>query len=323
MPDPLIIEVTRGDTVESRHLGHAVVADADGRVIAAWGESDRPTFPRSAIKPVQALPLVETGAAAAFGLSAEELALAAASHSGEPAHVERVAGWLARLGLSETDLECGPHAPAGEAMRGPWTRLHNNCSGKHAGFLTVARHLGVPTRGYVDRAHPVQQLVTAAIHDLTGSRPERTPWGIDGCGIPTFALPLAGLATAMARLAAAGTLAAPRAAAARAILAAMRAHPALVGGSGRFDTVVMSALPDLVVKGGAEGCHAAILPAQGWGVAVKIEDGAKRAAEVAVLAVLRRMGVVAADALPDWQAPAVLNAAGQPVGVVRHPTLRR
>lgn len=316
MSDPLIIEVTRGDTVESRHLGHAVAVDGDGRVIAAWGEPDRPTFPRSAIKPVQALPLVESGAASAFALSDEELALAAASHSGEPCHTERVAGWLARLGLSESDLECGAHAPAGAAADGPWTRLHNNCSGKHAGFLTVARHLGVPTRGYVDRAHPVQRLVSAAIHDLTGTRPDTIPWGIDGCGIPTFALPLSGLARAMARLAA-GALPAPRATAAATILAAMRTHPQLVAGTGRFDTIVMRTLPDIIVKGGAEGCHAAIIPAKGWGVAVKIEDGAKRASEVAVLAVLRHLGVLDADTLPDWQVQPVVNAAGKRVGVVR------
>jgi L-asparaginase II len=314
---PLLVEVTRGGNVESVHRGHAVVTDADGRTIAAWGEPDRLAFPRSALKPVQALPLVETGAAAAFGLGSEELALATASHSGEPMHTERVAAWLARLTLSAADLECGAHAPAGEAVRGPWNPLHNNCSGKHAGFLTVARHLGVPSRGYIDRAHPVQQLVTAAIHDLTDTRPETTPAGIDGCGIPTFALPLTALATAMARLATPKVLDGARADAARAIVAAMRRHPELVAGSGRLCSEIMRNIPDIAVKGGAEGCYTAIIPAQGWGIALKIEDGAKRGAEVAILAVLRRIGVLAADALPDWQEQALVNAAGKRVGVVR------
>lgn len=314
----LSIEVTRGDSVESRHRGWAVATDAQGRVVAAWGDPERACFPRSALKPVQALPLVETGALAAFGLGAEELALAAASHSGEVIHTERVAAWLARLGLSSADLECGAHAPAHAALSGPWTPLHNNCSGKHAGFLTVAVHLGQPTAGYIDRRHPVQQLVTAAIGDLTGVA--LADWGIDGCGIPTFVLPLTGLATAMARLAAPAALAAKRAEAARAIVAAMRAHPLLVAGSGRLCSLFMQRVPDIVLKGGAEGVYAAIIPARGWGVAVKIEDGAKRAAEVAILAVLRRLGVLSeADcaALAEHMEPAVRNVAGKVVGRVR------
>lgn len=315
MNAPLCIEVTRGNVVESRHRALAVAADAAGGIVAAWGAADAPCFPRSAIKPIQALPLAETGALAAFGLDDEHLALACASHSGEPMHTGRVAAWLARLGLTENDLECGAHAPAGEATSGPWSALHNNCSGKHAGFLSVARHLGLPTRGYVERDHPVQQMVTAAIHDLTGA-PEHAPWGIDGCGIPTYALPLAALAAGMARLADPATLPPGRAAAARAIVAAMRAHPELVAGTGRMCSEFMRRVPDVAIKGGAEGVYTAIIPARGWGIAVKVEDGAKRASEVAVLHVLKAMGLLGGD-MEDWLRPVIHNVAGKAVGDVR------
>lgn len=276
--DPVTVEVRRGGMVESRHRVHAVCADAAGAVVAAWGDEAFPTFPRSAAKPIQALPLLESGAAAAFGLGGEEIALACASHSAEPMHVERVRAWLGRIGLAEADLECG--APAGTP--GP---LHNNCSGKHAGFLTVARHLGLPTRGYVAHDHPVQRLVSAALAEMTGAA--GAPWAIDGCSIPTFQVPLSALAAGMARMAAPE---AAREAAARTIVASMLAHPALVAGNFRFDTLFMAASHTLATKGGAEGVHAAIVPARGWGVAVKAEDGAGRAAEAALAAVLERLG---------------------------------
>ncbi|MGE5545773.1 MAG: asparaginase [Solirubrobacterales bacterium] len=324
---PLLIEVTRGDTVESRHLGAAVVADADGRVVSAWGECGRATFPRSALKPIQALPLAESGAVEAFGLGTEHLALAAASHSGEAAHVERVEAWLSRIGLDVTALECGAHAPSNPeaAARliktdGSPCPLHNNCSGKHTGFLTVARQLGLPHRGYIGHDHPVQQLVSAAISDMTGVATAQAAWGTDGCGIPTYALPLSAIATAMARMADPARLPPGRAKAARAIVAAMLEHPHLVAGSGRLCTRFMQAVPRIAVKGGAEGCYTAIIPEKGWGVALKIDDGAGRAAEVAILAVLTKLGMLTAEEsrdLADRIAVPLPNVAGKIVGEVR------
>jgi L-asparaginase II len=325
--NPVLVQVWRGDGVESRHRGAAVVAEAGGDVVAAWGDAARPVFPRSSLKPVQALALVETGAWRRFGLGPEELALASASHSGSARHVTAVAAWLARLGLSQDDLECGSHAPidAGEAEaliragRRPCP-LHNNCSGKHAGFLTVARHLGVSHGGYIEPGHPVQRRVSAAIAEMSGHDLSSTPCAVDGCGIPTHALPLAALATAMARMARPGALGTVRGEAATAIVAAMRAHPDLVAGAGRLCTAVMATAPDIAVKGGAEGVYVAIVPERGWGVAVKIDDGAARAAEVAVLAVLRRMGILSvavAQALESRLRPRLFNVAGTEIGEIR------
>ncbi len=302
---PILVEARRGGLVESRHRVHVVCADTAGAIVAAWGDKAFPVFPRSAVKPIQALPLLESGAAAAFGLGGEEIALASASHSAEPMHVERVRAWLGRIGLSEADLECG--APAGTPGA-----LHNNCSGKHAGFLTVARHLGLPTRGYVAHDHPVQRLVSAALADLTAIGD--APWATDGCSIPTFRFPLAALAVAMARTAAP---AADRESAARTVVAAMLAHPALVAGTGRFDTVFMTASHLIATKAGAEGVHAAIVPARGWGIVVKAEDGAGRAAEAAMAAVLDRLGLLGGDERAALDSRRVLlNVAGLVVGEV-------
>lgn len=325
--DPVLVELVRGERVESRHRGAVAVCDAAGAVAAAWGDVERPVFPRSAVKPLQALPLVETGAADAFGLGAAEIALACGSHSGEPRHVELARRWLARLGLDEAALACGAHPPldaaAAEALirqrRAP-TPLHNNCSGKHLGFLTTARHLGEPVAGYLEPGHPVQRRVTAALAGMTGHDPAATGWAVDGCGIPTHALPLRAIARGMARLGAPHGLAPARRAAAARIRAAMAVHPELVAGRGRLDTAVMRAAPEVLVKAGAEGVFTACLPALGLGVALKIADGAKRAAEVALLAVLERLGALDAGAraaLADRFAPPLLNVAGRRVGVLR------
>ncbi|MBI2236236.1 MAG: asparaginase [Magnetospirillum sp.] len=324
-PNPVLVEVVRGQHVESRHRGAAVVADAAGRVVAAWGDGERPVYPRSAVKPLQTLPLLESGAAAAFGLGAEQIALAAASHGGDPRHVAGVAAWLERLGLGPDALECGAHPPSDPAAALALVRageapspLHNNCSGKHTGFLTLACHLGVDRRGYIGRDHPVQQRVARTLFEMTGE--ETAPWATDGCGIPTFALPLHALAMAMARLADPAGLAPARRQAAGAIVAAMIAHPILVAGSGRLCTEVMQAAPRIAVKAGAEGVFAAILPELGWGVALKIDDGAARAAEVAVLALLDRLGAlggVALQRLAGRMRPPVVNVAGKVVGELR------
>ena len=190
LDNPVLVEVTRGEMVESRHRGSVAVVDHEGRTVLSLGSIEAPIYPRSAIKPLQALALVETGAAEAFGLSDAEIALACASHDGEPRHVSTVEAWLARIGCSTGDLECGPQLPSHEASAATLIRTgrepgpeHNNCSGKHSGFLSVARQLGAPTRGYIDLEHPVQQTVLGILEQMTGLDLGDAPRGIDGCGI--------------------------------------------------------------------------------------------------------------------------------------------
>ena len=302
MANPVLVEVTRGDLVESVHRGSIAIAEADGAIAFALGDVETPVYPRSSLKPIQALPLLESGAAEAFGLSDEDVALACASHSGEPMHTTRVAAWLERIGCTVDDLACGAHPvryePVWEAMvkRGEApTRIHNNCSGKHTGFLTVARHWDIATAGYEKHNHPVQRAVAKALGDLSGIGGE-LPWGVDGCAAPNFALPLSGFARALAKLAAPAGLAAPRAKAAHRIVHAMTAHPELVSGTGRACAVLMRAGKGrAAVKTGAEGFFAAMIPELGFGIALKIDDGAGRASETTMAAILDRFGLLGND----------------------------
>ncbi len=328
MANPVLVEVTRGDGVESRHRGAVAVVDGAGAVIVRLGDIDRPVFPRSAVKPLQALALVESGAADHFDISTEELALACASHSGEALQVEKVEGWLRRMGLGIEDLECGAHPPrhpdqiaemirAGEEPR----RSHNNCSGKHAGFLCTALHMGEPTGGYSGPDHPVQRRLRALLSDLGGCDLSAAPHGVDGCGIPVIAMPLVAMARALAAMANPDGMPGPRAAASRRIFSAMTGYPELVGGDGRFDTRMMAAGQGaFVVKTGAEGVYGGILPRRGLGVALKIDDGATRAAETAMAAALEHFGELGGGVtgpLADLLQPVIANAAGEPVGAVR------
>ncbi|MBM3554847.1 MAG: asparaginase, partial [Alphaproteobacteria bacterium] len=294
--EPIIVEVHRGPAIESRHLVNAVVTDTDGRMVAAFGDLARPVFPRSAAKPIQALPLIESGAGAT--LSDGELALACSSHSGEANHTATVAAWLKRLGLDHGVLECGSHLPYHEPTAHAMIRrgeapcpLHNNCSGKHAGFVATAHHLNEAVTGYVKAGHPVQRRITAALADMSGEDLRAAPMAIDGCAIPTLAFPLAGLATAWARFGAPDKLTPIRAAACRRLFTAMTKAPNMVAGTGRACTAILEAGRGRVaVKTGAEGCYAACLPERGLGIALKCVDGAGRAAEVAVIALLRAFG---------------------------------
>ncbi|MCE4536379.1 asparaginase [Pelomonas sp. P7] len=299
--NPVLIEVLRGSSVESRHAGALAVVDASGAVHTALGDVERPVFPRSAVKLLQALPLVASGAAEAFALTDAELALACASHSGEPEHVATAAGVLAKLGLTVDALECGTQWPSREpVLRGMVARgeiatpLHNNCSGKHGGFLCLgclmARHAGTEpaafVHGYVAADHPVMREVSAALSAATGVDVERAPRGTDGCSIPTFALPLRSLALAFARAGTGQGLSEGHARAARRLRQAVAAAPFMVGGTDRFDTRLMQALGErLFCKVGAEGVYCAALPELGLGVALKVDDGAVRAAEAAMAAV--------------------------------------
>ena len=299
--NPILIEVLRGTAVESLHCGALAIVDADGGLHTSVGDIDRPIFPRSAVKLLQALPLVASGAADAFGLTDAELSIACASHSGEPEHVATAAGVLAKLGLDFHALECGTQWPSREpVLKGMVARgetaspLHNNCSGKHAGFVCVAcalaRQQGAEpaefARGYIGARHPVMREVGAAISASTGVDVDHAPSGIDGCSIPTFALPLRALALGFARAGTGRGLSDAHAAAARRLRQAVAAAPFMVGGTDRFDTRVMLALGEaLFCKIGAEGVYCAALPELGLGVALKIDDGASRAAEAAMAAV--------------------------------------
>jgi L-asparaginase II len=326
--NPVAVEVWRGEMVESRHRAAIAVVDARGRAVEAAGDVARPVYGRSAVKPIQALPLIESGAADRYGLGPAEIALACASHSGEPRHVALVAAWLARLGLGPGDLECGPQVPyaaaAAEALlragQAP-SALHNNCSGKHAGFLATARHLGEPTADYIGRDHPVQRRVEAALETMAGVVLGQAPHGIDGCGIPVVGVPLERLALAMARLADPADLPTARADAVLRIRAAVAAEPILVAGTGRFGTRLMQATgAAALVKSGAQGVYCAALPGLGLGVALKVDDGSGQAAEVTLGAVLRRLGVLSPAqlaALADLLEPPVPNRAGRETGRVR------
>ncbi|HEY6336634.1 MAG TPA: asparaginase [Alphaproteobacteria bacterium] len=298
--NPILVTVFRGAAIESRHRGAAAVVDARGKVVHAWGDVEHAVFPRSAIKPLQAIAVVETGAADAFGLGDAELALTCASHSGEPKHADTVKAWLEKIGLGVEHLECGAHppyyAPAHEAMiragQEP-SAAHNNCSGKHSGMLSASHHLREGTKGYIKPGHPAQRRWMKTVGELCEVDLGRAPMGIDGCSIPTVAIPIVAMARGMARLASQAGLHAERAAAARRVVAAVAARPDLVAGTGRFGTVVMEGVGGRVLlKGGAEGVYCGAIPSLGLGIALKIDDGAGRAAEAAMAAILRHVGAL-------------------------------
>ncbi|MDJ0628525.1 MAG: asparaginase [Rhodobacter sp.] len=306
-----MVEIWRGAFLESVHAGHAVVCDASGQIVQSWGDPDAVILPRSACKMIQALPLVESGAAEAAGLTDEHLALACASHQGAAFHTDRVRRWLAGLGLSDADLRCGPQEPGDLAARDALIRAcehpcqyHNNCSGKHAGFLTLARHFGAGP-DYIDAAHPVQLAVREAFESATGL--PSPGHAIDGCSAPNFATTLHGFARAMAFFAS-GDDRTVRGKAARRLVKAMTAHPDLVAGEGRACTELMRAMDGRVaIKTGAEAVFAAIIPELQFGVAVKISDGTTRASECALASILVGLGVL------DPDHPATLRRRNAPI----------
>jgi len=325
MNNPVVIEVTRGPLVESRHEGIAAVVKPDGTVAAAWGDIDAAILPRSANKPIQAMAFVESGAIERFGLGNEHIALACASHYGEKRHVDTVRAWLAKVGLGEDDLECGAHMPRLQASLEDLLRqgktataAHNNCSGKHSGFLTTAVQYGEPTRGYIKYDHPVQRRLREVMSDLCGLDANAFPYATDGCGIPTLATPLKSLARAMASMADPSRLSNKHAEAATRIRAAMNAEPFMMAGTGAFGTRINAALPGVAeVKGGAEGVFCGMLPGLGLGVALKMWDGAGRASEVAMAALLNHLGVLPAEQSDEILHPPVRNVVGLLVGEMR------
>lgn len=321
----LDVEITRGDTVESVHRVHAAVIGADDVLIGAARDASRVTMWRSCAKPFQVLPLLASGGFDQLGWGLEELALACASHGGEPEHVAIASRMLESLGLEEGDLACGPHEPltarGSRVLREQGalpTRLQNNCSGKHAAMLARAKTAGWATVGYEAADHPVQRACLGEVSAWTGVPLDDMPLGVDGCGVAVMALPLDRMALAYARwgrAVQAGEELPARTA------AAMRKHPALIGGSERFDTVLIEETKGAVIaKIGAEGVHSVTVPALGIGLAVKVEDGAQRAQQVAVLRALQQLGVLP-QALPSRLAEFVerpiKNTRGESVGAVR------
>ncbi|KQO79744.1 asparaginase [Rhizobium sp. Leaf262] len=296
MHNPVTVEVTRGHLVESRHRGMAVVIDGDGDVLFSAGDIEGGVFPRSACKAMQALPLVESGAADAYGFGNRELAFACASHSGEDAHVALAAALLAKAGRDVETLECGAHWSLDQkslihqarTMDKP-TALHNNCSGKHSGFVCACVHTGTDPKGYVGYDHPLQQDIRATMEGLTGTALGHDNCGTDGCSIPNYAVPLKNLAHGFAKMATGQGLEAGRAKASRRLIDACMAEPFYVAGTGRTCTRLMEIDPGRIfAKTGAEGVFVAALPERGIAMAVKCEDGTTRAAEAMIAALLAR-----------------------------------
>ncbi|MFC6688565.1 asparaginase [Jhaorihella thermophila] len=322
-PVPLA-EIWRGPFLESLHLGHAVICDDTGQIVHAWGDPQALIYPRSSCKMVQALPLMTSGAADAFGLTDEQLALACASHNGAAIHTRRVQAWLDDLGLGDDDLRCGPQEPADIEERNRLIRAeqspcqyHNNCSGKHSGFLTLAKHLGAGP-DYIDIDHPVQKAVREAFEEVTA---EDSPgYGIDGCSAPNFATTLHGLARAMAWFSSAHDRSDTASRVAARLVRAMMTHPELVAGKGRACTVLMrAAAGQAAVKTGAEAVFVGILPERRMGIALKIADGGTRGAECAIASLLVALGILDANdpAVRKWMNAPILNRRGIETGSIR------
>lgn len=307
--NPILVEVKRGDLIENRHRGSYAVVDSDGDLIAAAGNYQQLIFARSALKPLNAISIITCGAAQNYQVSNAELALACASHNGEPVHVDIVAQWLQRLDLSVTDLECGVHAPMGREaqqqlrVRGEKpTALHNACSGKHAGFMTVAKALGVPVLGYAALGSPTQNYVMQTSASVLGIDWDTSPKGIDGCCIPMMGMSLLKLAKGMARLAHPQDLSSELQTACHRVTQSIQEHPHLLAGTGRFCTdVIEKTEGEVLVKMGADGVFTAWLPGRKWGIALRIDDGHLKAAEVALADLLKRLKVLRRDTLlDDW-----------------------
>jgi L-asparaginase II len=320
---PVLIEVTRGARVESSHRGHIVVVDPAGNLRHHLGDPEVQVCLRSLAKPFQALPVLTTGAADAFGFGPAELALFSGSLSGQDFQVELVTQVLERLQLTSEVLQCGAHPPlhrpSAQALAKAGlkpTPLHHTCAGKHAAMLTLCVHHGWPLDSYLDPGHPVQQLILGAVARMVGVPPPNLTVAIDGCGAPVFYAPLKNIALGYARLAGAR----PESPAGI-LLAAILAHPRHIAGDGRLETIAMEALPDkLFAKSGSEGGYGLSLTEGGLGVAFKIEDGAGRAMHPTVVAILEQLGVLtpaAAEALAAFRQPLIFNHRKEEVGRIR------
>ncbi|MCK6446585.1 MAG: asparaginase [Planctomycetes bacterium] len=327
MPDqPVLVRLWRGAWVESQHRGSWVLADTSGRVLDARGAPEHPVFARSSVKSLQALPLVETGAAARFRYGDDELALALSSHNAELAHTERVERLLARLGLGPEALRCGPQPPTDPAAKAELARrgakptaVHNNCSGKHTGFLALAQHLGVAPELYLDPTSQVQVLARRALEEMGGVRDGELTTAVDGCSAPTFRLPLVRLATAIARIANPEGLAPERRAACEWMHRAVAAHPDMIAGNHKrlCTDLARTTGGRLFPKIGGEAVYVVGVRGRGVGLAVKMDDGEGRGLHAVVVELLKRFGYLSNaeyDALASWRAATQKNWAGLTIG---------
>ncbi|MDP1974767.1 MAG: asparaginase [Alphaproteobacteria bacterium] len=321
--DPILVEVIRGGMVESYHRGSMVIMNAKGSIMKSWGDPDKKIYARSALKLLQALPLIETGAANAFNISDKEITLACASHSSAREHIDSVNAWLKRLGLSSSDLECGIYHSMGKSESealcgGPITTLDHPCSGNHTGFLSTALHMKEPLKGYIERNHLVQKRVETTISEMAEIDLSSIPTGIDGCGIPVYGFPLKNLALAMAKFANPEGLPPKRMDAIRKMIKAIQQNPKMLAGENRFDTALIEATQgEVIIKGGVEGVYIAIIPSLGYGAALKISDGSVSGAEIACGALLQQLGLLSDNAqsvLSHFLHPKIVNQAGKIVG---------
>ena len=329
MANPVLVELTRGSVVESRHRGAISVVDSSGKSVMDIGDTAQPVFARSAIKAVQALPLVESGAADAFQWGDAELALACSSHSGEDRHIARAASMLRSAGRDESDLECGPHWATQEKVLIHQARtftqdpgaICNNCSGKHAGFVCTAAHMDVDPKGYIRPEHAVMKAVKGALEDVTGALHQEDQCGTDGCSIPTYATPLTAMAHGFAKMGSGDGLGPERAKAARRLVNACMAEPFYVAGTDRFCTRLMElGKGRLFGKTGAEGVFCGTIPELGLGIALKCDDGGTRASEAMMAAVVARLlpsDDPLSDALAEMSQPTLTNRNGYVVGETR------
>lgn len=326
---PVLVEVQRGTVVESRHRGSAVAVNTAGEVVFSIGHVQQKIYPRSALKPFQAIPLLESGTAAHYTLSAAEIALACASHSGEDFHLRAIKRWLHRLGLCGEALECGAELPLGRTVAHQLiadgetpTRMHHNCSGKHAGMLSLASFMKVGTSGYSEYQHPTQRAWMQTLSELIDMDVFALPWERDGCGLPAICMPLQQLAYAFAQYANGQKIAGAttRGIAMQRILAAVRTHPHMFAGTNRCCTDVIRATHGSVFsKTGAEGVYGGVIPHLGLGFALKIEDGAGRAANVALGALLKKIGALKnmqVDLVAQHFQPLISNSNGKVTGKI-------
>jgi len=325
----LLVEVTRNGTVESRHFGAAVVCNFKGDIVESWGDIERLVFPRSALKPMMAIHLVESGACDHYGLRDAELSLACSSHQGQKIHQNLVESWLERLGLSEDHLACGTALPDDTESahqliasgQNNGCRIHHNCSGKHTGFLTTALHLDMSLDDYHQIEHPLQQLSLDILSNMADIDLKQYPMGIDGCGLPAPTMPLLQLGRATARFARPVDLSNFRAQAIYRLHEAITNEPLYIAGHGTIVSELNEVTKGAVLaKTGAEGIVTAALPKQGLGIAIKIADGSARARSVALLAILNHLGALSneeKDKLQTHISPAIINSRGLNVGEIR------
>lgn len=324
-----LVEIVRGDLVESIHRGDLAVVDYTGRLLYSVGDPQgKITFIRSASKPIQAIPIITSGAADHFGFTEQELAVFCASHAAEQIHVETVLGILEKIGLTASALQCGRHLPFNKEAADKLVRsgqepseVHCNCSGKHSGMLALAQHMGWDVASYLSIEHPVQQAMLQSMATFAGMEAKDIAIGVDGCGVPVFGLPVYNMALAWARLANPEGLDSANAQAAQRITRAMTAHPLLVAGTGRLCTGLMTHLNGrLVAKSGAEGVYCVGILGQGIGIAVKIEDGNGRATGPAIIDALRQIGFLTPadlENLKEFHNPIIYNHRRDVVGETR------